>query len=99
VGLDDWSPGAQPGLDRGDLRVLPGSWADPLVYMPWADTPEDLRRQAIRRQRCCLPLIPRRWLLDAVSRGWLPRPAHSLSTLRGADYSYHHARLASGGWL
>jgi hypothetical protein len=41
VGLDDWSPGAQPGLDRGDLRALPGSWADPLVYMPWAATPGD----------------------------------------------------------
>ena len=46
VGLDDWSPGAQPGLDRGDLRALPGSWADPLVYMPWAATPGDPRRQA-----------------------------------------------------
>ena len=41
-----WSPGAQPGLGRGDLRVLPGSWADPLVYMPWAGTPGDPRRQA-----------------------------------------------------
>src|SRR5712691_1675410 len=46
VGLDDWSPGAQPGLDHGDFRVLPGSWADPLVYMPWAGTPGDPRRQA-----------------------------------------------------
>src|SRR5215208_2589244 len=33
-----WSPGAQPGFVRGDLKVLPGSWADPLVHMPWADT-------------------------------------------------------------
>src|SRR3954451_22638256 len=46
VGLDGWSPGAQPGLDHGDFRVLPGSWADPLVYMPWAGTPGDPRRQA-----------------------------------------------------
>lgn len=46
MGLDDWSPGAQPGLDHGDFRVLPGSWADPLVYMPWAGTPGDSRRQA-----------------------------------------------------
>src|SRR4051794_23866419 len=34
VGLDDWSPGAQPGFHRGDLRVLPGSWATLLWTCP-----------------------------------------------------------------
>ena len=47
----NWSPGVQPGVDRGDLRALPGSWADPLVYMPWANTPGDPRRQAIPAPR------------------------------------------------
>ena len=46
VGLDFWSPGAQPGFHCGDLRVLPGSWAIPVVHMPWAATPGDPRRQA-----------------------------------------------------
>lgn len=46
VGLDLWSPGAQPGFVHGDLRVLPGFWADPGVYMPWAGTPGDPRHQA-----------------------------------------------------
>lgn len=32
-------PEPNPGFDRGDLRVLPGSWVDPTVYMPWAHTP------------------------------------------------------------
>jgi hypothetical protein len=32
-----------------------------------------------------------------VSRGWLPRPAHSLSTLRSDGLPRPHARLASGG--
>jgi hypothetical protein len=38
----------RPGeLDRGDLRVLPGSWADPFACMPRGSyTPGDPRRQA-----------------------------------------------------
>ena len=40
------NPESNPGFDRGDFRVLPGSWADPHVCMPWAGTPEDPRRQA-----------------------------------------------------
>jgi hypothetical protein len=51
VGLDLWSPGAHPGFVHGDLRVLPGFWADPFVYMPWADTPGDPRRQAYTAPR------------------------------------------------
>jgi len=57
--------GIRPRRSQGSPRFL----GDPLVYMPWADTPEDLRRQAIRRQRYCLPFTPRRRLPDAVSRG------------------------------
>ena len=34
AGLDLWSPGALTGIGRGDLRVLPGSWADPLCACP-----------------------------------------------------------------
>ena len=58
-----WSPGAQPGLDRGDLRVLPGSWADPFVCMPWALTPRGtLDAKPVRRRGDSLPLVPRRRL-------------------------------------
>jgi len=35
---------------------------------------------------------------SVVSRGWLPRPAHSLSTLRNGGLPRRYARLASGGW-
>jgi uncharacterized protein len=43
----------------------------------------------LQRRECCLPFTPRRWLLElVVSRGWLPRPTHSLSTLRHAGYPY-----------
>jgi hypothetical protein len=83
----DWSPGVQPGFDRGDLRVLPGSWADPCVYMPWAGTPGDPRRQANTAPRrwpsaYATTSAPRSWLFEAA----LPRPAHSLSTLRRVGY-------------
>ena len=65
VGLDLWSSGAHPELDRGDLRVLPGSWADPFVCMPWALTPRGiLDSKPIRRRGDSLPLVPRRRLPD-----------------------------------
>ena len=51
VGLDLWSPGAQPGFVHGDLRVLPGFWANPGVCMPWADTPGEPRHQAYKAPR------------------------------------------------
>jgi len=51
--------------DRGDLRDLPGSWANPYAYMPWADTPGDPPTPCpYRRGRCCLPLVSLRRLPD-----------------------------------
>jgi len=100
VGLDFWSPGVLPGFHHGDRRVLPGSWADPNVCMPWAGTPEDPRRQAFT--------APRMWP-SAHPTTSAPRTS-SLSRLITTAYTLaiyasqlglpqlHHARLASGGW-
>ena len=95
-----WSPGVQPEFLHGDHRVLPGSWADPNVCMPWAGTPEDPRRQASTAPRM-LPsahptaLAPRTSCLSRLVY-------HGLHTrcLRFAAWvtPLHHARLASGGW-
>jgi len=93
-----WSPGAQPGLGRGDLRVLPGSWATLSCTCPGLIPRRTRGARPIRRRGCCLPFTPRRRLPDSVSRGWLPRPAHSLSTLRSGGLPRRDARLASGGW-
>ena len=87
VGLDSWSPGAQPGLDRGDRRVLPGSWGTPCVHALLFDPGGTLDARPLRRRRCCLPLVPRRRLPRFESfEARLPRPAHSLSTLRSAGH-------------
>jgi hypothetical protein len=46
-----------------------------------------LDARPLRRRGCCLPFTPRRRLPEQLaSRGCLPRPAHSLSTLRHAGY-------------
>src|SRR5215216_3809693 len=77
VGLDLWSPGAQPGFVRGDLRVLPGSWADPLVHMPWADTPGDPRRQACKAPR----MLPSAGATTSAPRSGLSRLITTACTL------------------
>jgi hypothetical protein len=91
-------PEPSPGLVRGDLRVLPGSWADPLVYMPWADTPGDPPRQA----RFSAEDVAFRSAHDVGSPlQSLEAGYHGLHTccLRFAATGYpaDHARLASGG--
>src|SRR5215210_316377 len=77
VGLDLWSPGARPGFVRGDLRVLPGSWADPLVHMPWADTPGDPRRQAYSAPR----MLPSAGATTSAPRSGLSRLITTACTL------------------
>src|SRR5947208_8163576 len=55
----------EPNRDsyRGDLRALPGSWANPCAYMPWADIPGDPPAPCPNgEERCCLPLVPQRRL-------------------------------------
>jgi hypothetical protein len=99
VGLDLWSSGVHPELDRGDLRVLPGSWADPFACMPWALTPRGtLDAKPVRRRGDSLPLVPRRRLPELdLSR--LITTACTLAVYaspRGLPLRY--ARLASGGW-
>ena len=55
----------EPSRDfyRGDLRALPGSWANPGAYMPWADIPGDPPAPCPNGEdRWCLPLVPQRRL-------------------------------------
>lgn len=76
-GRDLWSSGGQPELDRGDLRGLPGSWADPYVHMPWAGTPGDPRRQAVAAPR----MLPSAHPTTSAPRSGLSRLMTTACTL------------------
>jgi hypothetical protein len=84
-------------MDRGDLRVLPGSWADPLVYMPWADTPEDPRRQATSALRMLPSARPK---TSAPRSKSLEADYHGLHTrcLRFSGWSYPHTCKTRFRW-
>ena len=86
VGLDLWSPGAPAGIRSRRSQGSPRFLGNPLVCMPCSHDPGGtLDARPIRRGGCCLPFSPRRRLPDIQSLGaQLPRPAHSLSTLRSA---------------
>ena len=96
----DWTPGVQPGFHRGDLRVLPGSWTSPNVCMPWADTPEDPRRQANTAPKMLPSVHPTTSAPRTCSLSRLITTAYTLAVYasRLGLPQLHHARLASGGW-
>lgn len=85
--------------DSRERQDLPSSRENPNVRAPCSPTPAGSLRQAITTLGCCRP----RSQTDRLPRLNPPFGAqshgsrHSLSTLRGSDYSdRHHARLASG---
>lgn len=85
--------------DSRERQDLPSSRENPNVRAPCSPTPAGSLRQAITTLGCCRPhsqtdRLPRlNPPFEAQSHG----SRHSLSTLRGSDYSdRHHARLASG---
>ena len=89
-------PGISPRRAQG---FIPGSWASPLVCMPWADTPEDPRRQATTAPRMLPSVHPTTSAPRTCSLSRLITTAYTLAVYASqVGLPRFHARLAPGGW-
>ncbi len=100
VGLDFLVTRGPAGIRPRSLRGFPGSWVDPIVCMPWADTPEDPRRQAFTASRMLPSAHPTTSAPRTCSLSRLITTAYTLAVYASqlGLPRLHHARLASGGW-
>jgi hypothetical protein len=86
------------GLFPRNRRGLPGSWASPRACSPCSSTPDEPRRQAIRRSGAAGADVKGASLLERAISG-LNHTAPTLAVYASQCGSPRaHARLASGWW-